>query len=123
MSNTNTARVAVIPASAVAKLRARVQPAPPMNATMITHSAYANVASITPARVALSPVVPTCRPTTPTSPISESGKLNRNAQWIAGHAPVCAIAASWLGPSWPAMSGWSAPAPTARSAPASRHSG
>src|SRR6266700_4401758 len=88
MSNTKTARVAVIPASEVAKLRASAHPAPPMNATMSTH-----------------------------------GKLKRNAQWIAGHVLDRAIAASCAAPSWPARSGWSAPATTASSEPTSRHDG
>src|SRR6266700_6662684 len=76
-----------------------------------------------PARTGLSPAVPTCRRITPTSPVSASGKLKRNAQWIAGHVLDRAIAASCAAPSWPARSGWSAPATTASSEPTSRHDG
>src|SRR3989449_11320964 len=76
-----------------------------------------------PARTGLSPAVPTCCRITPTSPVSASGKLKRNAQWIAGHVRDRAIAASCVAPSWPARSGWSAPATTASSEPTSRHNG
>src|SRR5216117_30841 len=76
-----------------------------------------------PAHTGLSPAVPTCCRITPTSPVSASGKLKRNAQWIAGHVRDRAIAASCAAPSWPARSGWSAPATTASSEPTSRHNG
>src|SRR5881396_650232 len=81
-----------------------------------------NVATIRPARTALSPGFPACTRAKPTSPVSASGKLNRNVQWIARHALHCAMAASWAAPS-PARSGCSVPATITSSGPTSRHNG
>src|SRR5438034_746795 len=72
------------------------------------------------ARTALSPGFPACTRAKPTRPVSASGKLNRNVQWIARHALHCAMAASWAAPS-PARSGCNVPATITSSGPTSRH--
>src|SRR5436309_2266753 len=56
---------------------------------------------MTPARAAPSPGVPVCFATTPMSPVSDSAKPNRNAQWITRQLSQWAITASWAAPSPP----------------------
>src|SRR2546425_1021809 len=69
---------------------------------------------MTAARAAPSPGVPVCFATTPMSPVSDSAKPNRNAQWITRQLSQWAITASWAAPSPPPRSGRGALVPHRR---------
>src|SRR5436189_4618683 len=72
--------------------------------------------------MAFSPLLPAWIRATPTSPVSASGKLNRNVQWMALHARHCAMVVNCAAPS-PARSGCSVPATITSRGPATRQSG
>ncbi|TMI96601.1 MAG: hypothetical protein E6H01_13740 [Bacillati bacterium ANGP1] len=66
--------------------------------------------------------MPTLTPTTPTSPVIDKGKANKNAQWIVVQRPLAAMVASWVAPS-PTRAGCARAAAVTSSAPTSKLSG